>query len=463
MQAIYPLSGTPLHYAVRGGHDDLVRYLLANGADPQRSCTYLCNCSVPKRILITLNTEAPLLTSHFSPLHVAICSGHTSIAKTLIDWGVSCESILQLRWRHGPMAHQLQPAPMNLMHEVAVHGNLDVLNHLISSTNRVETMINAAAFDGNTPLHYLALSWPPGSADLFDRFLSLNPNLDVPNNDLLRPIDCFVDNGNARAAQRLLQLGSRPYQFIRCIQSACKMRLPNPGISREAKSQLIQERNDLVLSLINHALNIGQLTRDVRGDRRISLGWYGIFQRACLNPSLLRELLRAGFNPDSLTGEDSVLLKVIETLTSKRMGNQMTGSLLEAAKMLTRASQRWDRKGQERKTPLDQLVKESEFTNPKLRVALFKSLLGSRPPEQTGAEQAHLNQLGQYALENGQMEVYRLLVRHGAKHPWVHRGPQKGKGNRATVHQGLVALQWFKPDLKLVTANRLGKGLGRFV
>lgn len=316
---------------------------------------------------------------------------------------------------------------MTAMHEVAVHGNLDLLNHLILSTNRVETMINAAAFDGNTPLHYLALSWPPGSAEIFDRFLSLNPKLDIPNDDLLRPIDCFVDKGNVCAAQRLLQLGSRPYQFIRCIQSACKMRLPTPDIPREAKHRLVQERNDLVLSLINHALNAGQLTRDVRGDRRISLGWCGIFERACLQPSLLRELLRAGFSPHSLTGGYSVLLKVVETLTSKLTSNSKRDALVEAAKMLTRAGERWDRRAQGQKTPLDQLVKESEFTAPELRSTLFKSLLGSRPQERTGAEQAHLDQLGQYALKNGKMEIYRLLVRHGAKDPSADRGPGQGK------------------------------------
>lgn len=455
--------GTPLHYAVRRGHDDLVRCLLANGADPNRSCTYLCNCSVPKRILITLNTEGPLLTSHLSPLHVAICNGHTSISKTLIDWGVSCESILQLRWHHGPMAHRLQPAPMTAMHECAVHGNLDVLNHLISSTNRVETMINAAAFDGNTPLHYLALSWPPGSAEIFDRFLSLNPNLDIPNGDLLRPIDCFVDNGNIGAARRLLQLGSRPFQLMRCIESACKLGLVELDLYCHAKHQWVQERNDLVLSLLNHALDIGQLTRDGRGDRRISTAWLLIFSHACLQPSLLRELLRAGFSPDSLTGEDSVLFRVIETLTSRRMSDQMPDSLLEAAKMLTRAGQRWDRKGQQDKTPLDQLVKESELLTPELRADLFKSLLGSRPPEQTGAEQAHLNQLGRYALDNGKMKTYRQLVRHGARHSSADRILEQGIDTRANVNKGLLALQWFKPDLKVVTANWLGKSMGRSI
>lgn len=352
---------------------------------------------------------------------------------------------------------------MNVMHGIAFHGNLEILNHLILSKNCLQSLINSASFDGDTPLHYLAISWPPNSAEIFHRFLSLDPNLDVPNDDLLRPIDCFVDKGNIGAARRLLQLGSRPFQLMRCIESACTLRLPKLDLCRQAKQQWVQERNDFVLSLINHALHIGQLTRDGRGDRRICPAWYLIFQHACLQPSLLRELLRAGFSPDSLTGEKSVLLKVIETLTSKRMSDQMIDSLLEAAKMLTRAGERWDRRGQQDKTPLDQLVKEGELLTPELRAALFKGLLGSRPPEPTGAEQAHLNQLGQYALDNGKMEIYRLLVRHGAKHPSAYRGPEQGKGSRANAHQGLVALQWFKPDLKVVTANRLGKALGRSV
>lgn len=405
------------------------------------------------------------MTSHYSPLHLAMCNGYDSIAKTLIDSGASCESILEQRWHwnQGPTGHQPHPSPMNVMHGIAVHGNLELLNHLVSAKNRLQSLINSGSFDGNTPLHYLAISWPPGSAEIFEKFLSLDPNLDVPNSDLLRPIDCFVDNGNIGAARRLLQLGSRPFQPMRCIESACKLGLVELDFYCQPKHQWVQERNDLVLSLINHALDIGQLTRDGRGDRRISTAWLLIISHACLQPSLLQELLRAAFSPDSLTGEDSVLFTVIETLTSRHMSDQMPDPLLEAAKMLTRAGQRWDRKGQQDKTPLDQLVKEGELLIPELRAALFKSLLGSRPPEQTGAEQAHLNQLGQYALENGKTKTYRQLVRHGAKHPSADRGPEQGIDTRANVHEGLLALQWFKPDLKVATANWLGKSMGRSI
>lgn len=434
-----------------------MRYLLANGADHQRWGTHLCGCAVPQEIFTNVNNEAAILTSHWSPLHLAICKGHSSTAKILIDWGVSCEPTLQLSWNCGRRAHQLQPSPMNVMHEIAIYGNLDILNSLIFSKNCLETMINSVAFQGNTPLHCLAISWPSGSEGLFNRLLSLDPDLNVPNNDLLRPIDCFVDKGNLSAALRLFQLGSRPYQLSRCILSACNKALPKSDLRSGYKHQWIQQRNDLVLSLIYHALDIGQLTRDVGGNRRVSHVWNGIFQFACLQPTLLRELLRAGFRPDLLTGENSILLKVLQILTRKCMPDHLERSLLESTRMLVRAGERWDRKGPQDKTPLDHLVKDSDSVAPELRAVLFKSLLGSRPPEQTGAEQAHLNQLAQYALANGKMEIYRRLVRHGAKDSAGYRVPEQNNGSSAAKHQGLVALQWFKPDLKLVTANRLGR------
>lgn len=332
------------------------------------------------------------------------------------------------------------------MHEIAIHGNLDILNSLISSKIRLETMINSVAFDGNTPLHLLAIRWPTGSEELFDRLLSLEPDINVPNNDLLRPIDCFVDTGNLGAALRLFHLGSRPHQLGRCIGSALRESLPKCDLPPGYKHRWVQERNDLFLSLIHHALEIGYLTRDVERRHGVSLAWFCIFRLACSHPPLLRELLRAGFRPELLTGEYVLLLGVLEMLTSGRMPNQ-SRSLLESIRMLTRAGERWDRKDpQHKKTPLDHLVKDSDSVGPELRAALFNSLLGSRPPEQTGAEQAHLNQLAQYALENRKMEIYRHLVRHGAKDT-----------------PGLVTIQWFKPNLKLVTANRLGKAMGRSI
>jgi hypothetical protein len=92
----------------------------------------------------------------------------------------------------------------------------------------------------------------------------------------------------------------------------------------------------------------------------------------------------------------------------------------EAIRMLTRAGERWDRRGTQGKTPLEHLVKDSGSVRPEIREALFSNLLGSRPPEETGAEQAHLNHLCRYALDHGDTQTYQYLVRHGAKDPSVH-------------------------------------------
>lgn len=358
------------------------------------------------------------------------------------------------------------------MHEIAIHGSWVILNSLNFSNNRVETMINSVSFDGNTPMHYLATRWRSGSAELFPRLLSLNPDLDITNNNLLRPIDCFVDEGNVDAARRLFELGSRPYQLNRCILSACQKGPPMHGYSLGQKFKCTVAHSALVLSLINYALEVGHLSRNIGENRRVSLLWFEIFQLACFQPPLLYALLSAELKPDSLTGEHSVLLKVLEIVTGLRIPDDFSRALIEAIRLLARAGERWDRRGlhggepwdssgPQHRTPLDQLVKYSDSVAPDLQRALFNSLLGSRPPEKTGAEQAHMNQLSQYALENGKMEIYRHLVRHGAKNPSVYQAPTDWESSTATEHQGPVALQWFKPDLKLVTANRLGMSTGR--
>ncbi|KAI7785608.1 hypothetical protein LA080_006628 [Diaporthe eres] len=393
---------------------------------------------------------------HSAALIWAAANGRVDTAKLCLSYWADINTALALK-------EESQEIIQNRGHHFIMQYGMAMTISLIFSKNRLETMINSVAFDGNTPLHFLAIMGPPDSAGLLDRLLSLDPDLNVPNNDLLRPIDCFVDEGNLHAARRLFQLGSRPYQLYRCIISACKKSLPRCDLPSGYKRQWVQERNDLVLSLIYHALEIGQLTRDVGENRRVSALWFGIFQIACVHPPLLRELLRDGFRPDLLTGEYSMLLKLVETLESERMPDHFRRSLLEAIRMLTRADDRWDRKGPRRKTALDYLVRDSDSVAPELRAALFKSLLGSRPPEQTGAEQAHLNQLAQYALGNRKMEIYGHLIRHGAKDLPGYRAPEQTNGGNATERQGLVALQWFKPDLKVVTANRLGMALGRSV
>lgn len=366
-----------------------------------------------------------------------MCNGHLSSAKILIDWGVSCDPTLQLSWESGERAHQLQPSALNVLHEVTLHSDLNVLNHLLSSKTRLDTMINSVAFDGNTPLHYFAASGCRGSEAFFDRLLSLDPDLDVPNNILCSPIDCFVRVGNIGAALRLIQLGSRPNQVLESIETACKDNLPRFALSGKFNNHLARQRYDLVLWLIHYALETGHLALDAGEDYQISHAWFRIFKLAIASPPLLRKLLSAGFRPDSLTGEFSLLFTMVFMLTIHEPPRVVVRTLLESMRLLVRFGERWDRLGPMHESPLDWLVQQCSIMDPEVRGKIFDSLLGCRPPEDTGAEQAHLNQMAQHALEDERIETYWLLVKYGATEVSVHP---------ATEYQDPEELQWFRPD-----------------
>ncbi|KAH8788230.1 hypothetical protein F5883DRAFT_3308 [Diaporthe sp. PMI_573] len=325
----------------------------------------------------------------------------------------------QLPWNRGRGANEPHPCGLNVLHEAVIHRNEEVLDYMMSSGYRLETLINSRASDGNTPLHYYATTCV-SSIGIFHKLLSLNPDLNVTNNDSLRPIECLIDKENVFEAVYLLRRGSRPYQVIRSILLASGRCQPKMGLYSGLRQQWVQARNELVLTLIDHALDTGRLTRDVEQDHLIGVHWSYIFQLACTQPSLLQELLRAGFRPKSLTGGYPSLLLLLEVLARSRMDDDDMCVCYEAIRMLTRAGERWDRRGTQGKTPLEHLVKDSGSLRPEIREALFSNLLGSRPPEETGAEQAHLNHLCRYALDRGDTQTYQYLVRHGAKDPSVY-------------------------------------------
>lgn len=334
-------SGTPLHYAVRRGHDEIVKYLLANGADHKSWCRHLCECHAPQGSTRRANNQEAQ-TAHWSPLHLALCSGHTSIAKILIDQDESCEMILQLSWNTGPERerNKLRPFHINVVHEIAIHSNVELLDYMMSSGYRLETMIDSVDLNGNTPLHYTAMMSSPGSLGVIDGLLSLGPNLDVTNNQLLRPIECAIDTGNITAALRLFRLGARPLRVNRSILSASKTSQRWIGAYRE-----------LVLALIKYALHTGSLT--LRGDGvtldtsdiNLDIGdeymtrrtWETIFSFACEEPSLLRELLLAGYRPENLTGGLPLLKSLLEALTSRHPNADSMSSSSEALRILIRA------------------------------------------------------------------------------------------------------------------------------
>ncbi|KAK1749531.1 ankyrin repeat-containing domain protein [Echria macrotheca] len=98
---------TPLHYACLTGQNDVVKYLLDNGADPAVPSSNLCDCiSIDKywdyvdeyRTIYYRRTihyrGAPLIM--WLPLHTAICQGNVSTAILLIEHGVTWDCATSL-------------------------------------------------------------------------------------------------------------------------------------------------------------------------------------------------------------------------------------------------------------------------------------------------------------------------------------------------------------------------------
>ncbi|KAK4234793.1 hypothetical protein C8A03DRAFT_18369 [Achaetomium macrosporum] len=83
---------TPLHVAVQRGDDAAVRMLLQHGADINAQCSGLCDCAFPD-LAQEDNPDMSVTPSQFrpfwTPLHVAICSGHEPVAELLMSSGAS--------------------------------------------------------------------------------------------------------------------------------------------------------------------------------------------------------------------------------------------------------------------------------------------------------------------------------------------------------------------------------------
>jgi hypothetical protein len=351
-----------------------------------------------------------------------------------MERGASLDMTLQLSLSNMRGAHELRPSPLNVLHEIAIHKNAEFLDYMISSGYPLATMINSVAFDGNTPLHYLAITWTRDAHDTFYRLLSLGPDLNVTNNDLLRPIECFIHVGNLEAAQYLFNLGARPHNIQEAILSAVQVLPSHLSLSKSQdpsgwKHRWVRARNDFVLWLMHHAVETGDLTtRNVGENPGICAHWHRIFLIACTQPDLLKRLLIEGFKPSSLTCGYSLLMGLLDLLassTTSSLDDEEVHSLYQALELIMRAGERWDKRAiPSQITPLQYVVKGTSSLSPDSRARLFKRLLSSRPPDETGAEQAHLDEMCQYALDRGDTRTYMLLVRNGAKdiRPRRHAG-----------------------------------------
>ncbi|KAK7741697.1 hypothetical protein SLS53_004756 [Cytospora paraplurivora] len=113
-----------IHLAARGGHDDVVRILLDNGADIDVVSDQLCTCAP---WLARVQTHAGIPGSWhspfgWSPLHLAICHFHTSTAKYLLSRGAS----VQLG-----QSNEESHLTVTALHAAAATGQAELCRHLL--------------------------------------------------------------------------------------------------------------------------------------------------------------------------------------------------------------------------------------------------------------------------------------------------------------------------------------------
>ncbi|KAL1859549.1 hypothetical protein Daus18300_009550 [Diaporthe australafricana] len=187
---------TLLHLAVRGireladgtlnlgsGHDDVVVWLLQQGANVEAPSKQLCDCP-------SVRWRSP----YWTPLHLALCHSQEKTVKILLSHNAS----LQTRKRE----------KLQALHTAAAHGLTSTILHLSK----------LSGFDPNvkdsynqTPLHYAVKKRAGLTAIKALLLLGADVDGDDGNKPLFTPLYGAIVLGNFEAAVNLLKAGARPW------------------------------------------------------------------------------------------------------------------------------------------------------------------------------------------------------------------------------------------------------------
>lgn len=164
-------SRTPLFFAAENGHPEVVKFLLANGADVTQVSYRLDKHGSPCRSVFITGTPLHVVAddenysankpleenSHMKVLKVFLdakidVNVRDSVGGTPLHWAIGCLAVVELLLHAGADPHIKSRSGVSPLHQAVDKCNLQVVNLLLQAGVSVNVQDN----DGATPLHWLA-------------------------------------------------------------------------------------------------------------------------------------------------------------------------------------------------------------------------------------------------------------------------------------------------------------------
>jgi ankyrin repeat protein len=193
---------TPLHYAIEGGHEDIVRYLVKQGAsvelarqDRSTPLHIACagnNVGVVKLIMSKGDKGAALKAVNeqgSTPLHLAAAGGH--------------EEIVELLLLHGAPINSRRSYGNTPLHYAVINGHQGVVDLLLAKGAEVGCLNNR----GSSVLHFSASR---GHQSLVEKFLAMGMDANISQNDGNTALHFAATHGHEGVCNTLLDCGANP-------------------------------------------------------------------------------------------------------------------------------------------------------------------------------------------------------------------------------------------------------------
>ncbi|KKO99476.1 hypothetical protein THAR02_08415 [Trichoderma harzianum] len=198
-------QGTPLLSAAKGGHEEIVKFLLEKRADPR---VFDADGTTPLAQAADGGYKAvvKLLLEHgadpdagrvkdLRPLAAAARNGHGAVVRLLLEGGAKLEP----SERYGPYDEDLLFWASDRRYGAVVKLLLDKGAELESKQNN--------GWFTRTPLHYAVHI---GYEAMVDQFLKKGANFDAEDDEGRTPLHCAIERGFDRIVRLLLDAGANP-------------------------------------------------------------------------------------------------------------------------------------------------------------------------------------------------------------------------------------------------------------